>query len=88
MLLITVPTLSRDDPIGRDYWRFTPLGLRRTLESHLPPTAEISIEGYGNVLAGAAALFGLSVEDVGADRLREHDPTFPVVVGARVRRPS
>jgi SAM-dependent methyltransferase len=88
VLLITVPALSRDDPIGGDYWRFTPLGLRRVLESHLPPAAEITVTGYGNVLGAAASVFGLSVEDVGADLLREHDPSFPVVVCARIGRPS
>jgi hypothetical protein len=86
VLLITVPALSRDDPIGGDYWRFTPLGLRRVLETALPASAEIAVEGFGNVLAGAASLFGLAAQEVGAGRLHEHDPSFPVIVCARVRR--
>jgi hypothetical protein len=88
VLLMTVPALSRDDPVGGDYWRFTPLGLRRILETNLPPVAVIAVQGYGNVLAGVGSLFGLSVEDIGPDRLREHDAAFPVVVCARVRRLS
>jgi SAM-dependent methyltransferase len=87
VLLITVPALSRDDPIGGDYWRFTPLGLRRALQTALPPVAEIGVEGYGNVLACAATLFGLSAQDVGTGMLQVRDPSFPVVACARVRRP-
>jgi SAM-dependent methyltransferase len=87
VLLMTVPTLQPGDP-AHDYWRFTPLGLRRILETHLPQTAEIEVKGYGNVLAGVASLYGLAVEDVGAALVRDEDPRVPVTVAARVRRPT
>jgi len=86
-LLITVPALGRDDPLGSDYWRFTPAGLRRRLSDLLPTEAEIEVVGYGNALAGAAIFLGLAVEDVGRRHLDVHDPSFPVIVGARVVKP-
>ena len=86
VILMTVPTLSRNDPIGADYWRFTPAGLLRLLTTLLPGDAEIDVSGYGNALAGAASFLGLAVEDVGGEHLRRHDPAFPVIVGARVRK--
>jgi SAM-dependent methyltransferase len=84
VLLITVPALSRDDPLGNDFWRFTPAGLGELLAAHLPAHAEIAVTGYGNALTGAAALLGLTVEDVGPKYFGQSDPSFPLLVAARV----
>jgi SAM-dependent methyltransferase len=87
VLLMTVPALARDDPIGGDYWRFTPSGLRRALEERLPDGATIDVVGSGNAVAAAAQMLATSVEDLGVHHLAEDDPGYPVIVGARVVRP-
>lgn len=86
VLLLTVPALSRNDPIDGDFWRFTPAGLRRLLSSALPATASIEVTGFGNAIAGAASFLGLAVEDVGPEHLARTDDAFPVVVAARVTK--
>ena len=87
VLLLTVPALAREKPLGADYWRFTPSGLARLLRTVLPPEADISVVGYGNVLAGMACLFGLVVEDVGEEAVAVHDPSNAVIACARITRP-
>jgi SAM-dependent methyltransferase len=86
VLLITVPALSRDDPRGADYWRFTPAGLERLLHSTIPADASLEVTAYGNVLAAVAMLHGLAVEETGRDLLEQDDTAYPVVVCARVVR--
>jgi SAM-dependent methyltransferase len=88
VLLITVPALSRYDPVDHDYWRFTPAGLRRLLSTELPDIAGIEIESFGDAVAAAASMLGASVEDVGLRYLQQLDPAFPVVVAARVAKPQ
>jgi hypothetical protein len=86
VLLVTVPALSRYDPIEHDYWRFTPAGLRSLLQSTLPERADIEVRAFGNAIAGAASFLGLSVEDLGIAYLNDDDASFPVLVGARVHK--
>jgi SAM-dependent methyltransferase len=86
VLLITVPAVSRAQPVGTDHWRFTPVGLERALRDRLPTGAEITVEWYGNVFAAVATLHGLSVEETGRAALLERDPEYPVIVCARVVR--
>jgi hypothetical protein len=64
------------------------VGLDTVLRTHLPADASVSVEGYGNVLAAVAMLHGLSVEDTGRDALAGRDPAYPVVVCARLVRPT
>ncbi|MFI5048014.1 MAG: class I SAM-dependent methyltransferase [Acidimicrobiia bacterium] len=86
VLLMTVPAVSRDDPRGADYWRFTPAGLDVALRTALPDDASITVSGYGNVLGAVAMLHGLSVEETGRDALAVDDVMYPVVACARVVR--
>jgi SAM-dependent methyltransferase len=88
VLLITAPALARDDPVGGDFWRFTPAGLLQALGDRLPPQAEITVTGYGNAVGATAQVLATSVEDVGAKHLVRHDPAYPVIVGARVAKPA
>jgi SAM-dependent methyltransferase len=82
VLLLTVPALGRIDPETPylDKWRWTVPGLRDELAQ-----AGIAgeVEGFGNVLAGVCALYGLAVQDVSAAELRVTDPGFPLAVCAR-----
>ena len=86
VLLITAPALARDDPVGGDFWRFTPAGLRLALGERLPAEAAITVTGYGNAVGATAQILATAVEDVGAKHLAAHDPGYPVIVGARVQR--
>ncbi|MFI5915941.1 methyltransferase domain-containing protein [Dactylosporangium sp. NPDC051541] len=79
--VVTVPCLSRVDPEAPsvDLWRWTPAGLRRTIElAGLRGT----VAGHGNSLAAAAFMLGLSAEDVGRHRLALDDEAYPVIAGA------
>jgi SAM-dependent methyltransferase len=86
-LLITVPTLSRAPPewLKQDCWRLTPAGLRVLLERCCLGAA-IHVRGYGNVMAAAAFLYGLSAEELDLDRLRREDAHHPILACARVKR--
>jgi hypothetical protein len=69
-----------------DSWRYTPNGLRRKLP-RLLPGAHVEVEGFGNVLAGAAYLYGLAVQELTTAELDVRDPCFPIVVCAAISKP-
>jgi SAM-dependent methyltransferase len=85
VLLLTVPVVSRVDPVELDLWRFTPAGLERLLRDELPE-ATIEVRGYGNLLAALATLLGVAVQELDARKLELHDRFFPIIVGARVEK--
>jgi SAM-dependent methyltransferase len=85
VLLLTVPTISRVDPVEQDYWRFTPLGLQAFLDDHWPaPTVEI--RSYGNLTTALSTLLGLAAHEVKSQRLDPTDRSFPLIVGARAKK--
>ena len=53
----------------------------------LPPEA-FEITGHGNVLAGAAFLYGMAVHELTREELDAHDPYFPVVYTIRAVKPA
>jgi len=86
-LLLTVPSLGRLDPHDHttDRWRWTPNGLAELLRRlQIPAT----VAGHGNLLACAAALWGLSVQDLSTEELDITDPRFPLVVCAHAAKPD
>jgi SAM-dependent methyltransferase len=88
-LLFTGPCVSRLDSgvEGWDHWRYTPSGLRARL-AKLLPDAEVTVEAHGNVLAGAAFLYGIAAQELTESELDFDDPRFPLVVCARVSKPQ
>jgi hypothetical protein len=74
---------SRDD--GLDAIRHTPLGLRLTVERVLPE-AEVEEFGFGNLITSIALLHGISAEELSAEELAVHDPTFPTSCAVVVRK--
>jgi hypothetical protein len=86
-LLFSGPCVGRiDHELSElDSWRYTPNGLRRKL-ARLLPDAEVEVEGFGNVLAGAAYLYGLAVQELTPAELEVRDPFFPIVVCAAIRK--
>src|SRR5204862_5564830 len=52
------------------------------------PADGFEVTSYGNVMAAAAFLYGLSVEELNASDLDVVDPNFPVIVAIRAVKPS
>ncbi len=89
MLLLSVPSICRVDASilrGRDHWRFTPSGLQTVLVKSCPDPAAFEILSFGNVLSCSSFIMGLTAEDLRADELEYHDPYFPLVVCAALRK--
>jgi SAM-dependent methyltransferase len=83
VLLVTVPVASRVcEPPLTDYWRFTPLALKRLLEEAFGEGA-VTVHAHGNVLAQLAFLKGMAAEDLSPHELAEDDGRFPLTVCAR-----
>jgi SAM-dependent methyltransferase len=89
VLLLTVPGISR---IDRDqtrrtgeFWRFTVDSVRRLCEGVFPEDA-VEVESCGNVLAAAALLHGVALEELEEEEVDARDPDYPVIVTARCRK--
>ena len=90
VLLCTVPAsgrISYEEGLDGDYWRFTEASVRRLFSEVLPPEG-YEITGHGNVLAGAAFLYGLAVHELTREELDAYDPFFPVVYTVRAVKPA
>jgi SAM-dependent methyltransferase len=86
MLLATMPGISQIchpemETLG-DCWRFTTFSARRLFEEVFDPS-DITVEAYGNVLAAAAFLYGLTVEDLTREELDAHDPDYQVTIAVK-----
>ena len=88
VLLLTVPSISQLERGWDDLWRWTPLGLERFLDGVLPAEAERELSAHGNVLTSVAFLFGLAAEDLADAEYRAEDAAYPLVLCARIRKPS
>ena len=90
VLLATVPSVIRvDDEAGvdGDFWRLTEASARQLFAAAFPVDA-FDVTAYGNVMACAAFLYGLSVEEMAEDDLDRSDPAFPVIVAIRAVKPT
>jgi SAM-dependent methyltransferase len=74
-------------PEGGDYWHLTPEGWRVVLEEEWP-LCEIAVQGNGNCLSAAAAMYGLAHEELKPAELDAYDPRYPVLITIRCRKPS
>jgi hypothetical protein len=86
-LLISVPCLSRLDPVSGqgDLWRFTPPGLSHLI-SRACPESEPECVAYGNLLCCTAFLMGLAAEELRDGELEYRDENFPLTACALVRK--
>jgi SAM-dependent methyltransferase len=86
VLLATFPGISQisryDMDRWGDYWRFTSLSARRLFETSFS-TERVSVEAHGNVLAAAAFLYGLAVEDLHPEELDADDPDYELIITVR-----
>jgi SAM-dependent methyltransferase len=68
-----------------DYWRFTDRSARRVFDDVFG-AAQVAVETFGNVLAAAAFLQGLALEDLDRAALDRHDPDYQVLIAVRALR--
>ena len=89
VLLATQPGISQisryDMERWGDFWRFTPVSIRRLLTEHFSPQA-ITIRVYGNVCVASAFLYGLAAEELSAEELDYIDDDYPVTIAVRAVR--
>lgn len=90
VLLVTCHGISQISRLDMqnwgEYWRFTSLSVRN-LFSKVFPSNNISVRGYGNVLATTAFLYGLTVRDLRQEELDYRDPDYELVLGVRAIKP-
>jgi SAM-dependent methyltransferase len=85
VLFIAGPAGGRTDPNERH--RFTPHGLRTVLERCFPD-AEVTVEGFGNLLCSVAQLMGIAAEELKPEEVTPYDPDFPMISCGRVQLPG
>jgi SAM-dependent methyltransferase len=85
VLLLTLPAVSRIDPLLVDYWRFT-VASCASLLGDVFGAGSISVRSYGNVLTAIAFLTGLAYEELSSRELEAHDKHFPLIIAARAVR--
>lgn len=88
VLYVTVPCaapdFSRNEDGVTEYWRFTSAGLEWLMLKHFP-AQELVVESFGNVLATVCFLHGLAFDELSHRELVFHDPSYELVVAARVK---
>ena len=52
------------------------------------PLCEIAVQGHGNCLSAAAAMYGLAHEELKPVELKAYDPRYPVLITIRCRKPA
>ena len=90
VLLLTVPGISQlhYEALGHTWhWSFTEASVRRLLTTCFPPDA-VSVTPHGNVLAAAALLYGVVLEEVERGELDRRDPDYQVTLAARAVKPE
>lgn len=90
VLLATAPCVVRGaDDGGRDedFWRLTEASARKIFEQVFPVDG-FEVSPYGNVMASAAQLYGLAVEDMSPADLDHVDPACPVLIAIRAVKPA
>ena len=89
VLLVTAPFIQKIDhqAAGADRSRFSPLAFQELIEGACLG-AEIEVKSYGNVLTSIAFLMGISSEEMRPQDFDVYDPDYPMLVAARVQRPT
>ena len=77
---------ARDRPrMSAALWRFTATSARKLFEEHFDP-ASLTVESYGNALAGVALLHGIASEELGPQELAHAEPRYETLVAVRAVR--
>lgn len=86
--LVTVPTIShRSDDVWSEqwYWAMTDLATERLFGEVFGPE-QVTVRGYGNVLAAVAFLEGLAWREIPRRKLDHHDPQYHLLSTVRAVR--
>lgn len=89
IVLATVPGISRishEEWAGSWYWGFSSFSAKRLFEESFP-SAGITVESHGNVLAASAFLYGMAVEEMRPEDLQRNDPDYQVTITIRAVKP-
>jgi hypothetical protein len=82
-LLATNPCISQvsrfDMDRWGDYWRFTPLSIKRLLGNYFPKD-NIQIEAHGNSLSSTCFIQGIPCEKLSSRELDHADQDYPVTI--------
>jgi SAM-dependent methyltransferase len=86
--LVTVPAINKSrDEMGAfgDYWAFRTISAQR-LFSEVFPAEQVTVTGYGNVLASVALLHGIAAGELTREELDHTDRAYELTVGVRARK--
>jgi hypothetical protein len=88
-LLATNPCISQisrfDMDRWGDYWRFTPLSIKRLLENYFHKD-NIKIEAHGNSLTSTCFIQGIPCEKLSSKELDHADQDYPVTITALAQK--
>jgi SAM-dependent methyltransferase len=91
VLLATIPGITQisryDMEHWGDYWRVTTLSARLLFSERFPQD-NLIIKAYGNVLAVASHLYGLSCEELEQQELDYFDPDYELLITIRAIKPG
>ncbi len=91
VVLATLPCVSQisrwDMSRWGDYWRLTSLAARKLFEEVFP-AGSVHTVAYGNVLAAAAFLYGVTAEELTKEELDYFDPDYEVLIAVRAVKPA
>ena len=82
VLLATFPGIThiaRDEWTASWYWHFTTLSAKRLFEEVFAPS-HVQVQSHGNVLASAAFLYGLAVDELDKEELDYRDPDYELLI--------
>ena len=89
ILLLTNPALSPvstyDMERWGDFWRFTPLSMKRLLEECFPKD-QIEIKSYGNYYTVQAFMAGKAAEELNKSKMYPSAEIYPIVIAASARK--
>jgi SAM-dependent methyltransferase len=86
--LVTLPAINKSrDEMGAfgDYWAFRTISAQR-LFAELFPAEQVTVTGYGNVLASVSLLHGIAAGELTREELDHVDRAYELVVGVRARK--
>ena len=93
VLLVTVPGISPVvtgalvGGVGEDWWRFTGRSAAHDFGAVFGEE-QVRVQTYGNVRTATAFLHGLVSQELTAEELVHHDPSYEVVIGIQATKVS
>jgi len=90
LLMATHGTSRVGRRLGKDhwgvYWRMTEDSVRRIFSERFREE-NVEVQGYGNILAATAFLYGIAAEELTPEELDTYDADYQVLIAARGVKP-